>query len=94
MKKRRRLCRNSEKGIFAGVCQGLGDYFGITPWVFRLIFLIPVLPFAPISGWISLGVYILLFLCLPDSRKIKQPDDNVVEVEYEIIDDDEDDNKK
>ena len=32
-----RLYRNSAKGKVAGVCAGLGDYFGINPLIFRCL---------------------------------------------------------
>lgn len=91
-KRKKRLCRNPVRGILAGVCAGLSDYTGIPAWVFRIIFLIPGFPLVPISGWISLFIYIALIFVMPDYRKVKQPDDSVVEeVEYEIIDDEETD---
>ena len=33
------LYRNTEAGIIAGVCAGLGDHFEIDHWVMRLIFI-------------------------------------------------------
>jgi phage shock protein PspC (stress-responsive transcriptional regulator) len=33
-----------QNGIVAGVCGGLGAFFGIGPWWFRLLFLILLVP--------------------------------------------------
>jgi len=33
------LYRNTEEGMIAGVCAGLGDHFEIDHWVMRLIFI-------------------------------------------------------
>ena len=33
------LYRNTEEGIIAGVCSGLGDHFEVDHWVMRLIFI-------------------------------------------------------
>ena len=33
------LYRNTEEGILAGVCSGLGDHFEVDHWVMRLIFI-------------------------------------------------------
>ncbi|MEG0495820.1 MAG: PspC domain-containing protein, partial [Eubacterium sp.] len=93
-KKKNYLCKDKQSGIITGVCQGLGSFFHISPWIIRAIFVIPVLPvpFSFLSGVISVGVYILLSVVLKDKKTIKE-DDNVVEVEYEIIDDEKDDNE-
>ena len=33
-----------QKGILAGVCGGLGEFFGISPFWFRLAFILMLLP--------------------------------------------------
>lgn len=87
---KKHLMRNTEKGIIAGVCAGLGDYFNISPWIFRAIFVLPVLPFVLnfASGVLSIVVYILLAIFMPSKQRLEEGE--VVEVDYEIVDDDED----
>lgn len=79
--------KSKKRAILAGVCAGLGEYCNISPWVFRGIFLLPfVLRFVP--GILSIIVYILLAVVLPGNKRIENQD--VVEVDYEIIDDNSD----
>jgi len=76
--------KSKKRAIVAGVCAGLGEYCNISPWVFRGLFLLPfVLRFVP--GILSIIVYILLAVVLPGTQRIE--DQDVVEVDYEIIDD-------
>lgn len=49
--------------IVAGVCGGLGAFFGINPWIFRLVFLI-LIPLAPPA----LLPYIILWILIPKKR--------------------------
>lgn len=35
----KKLYRATKNRVFLGLCGGLGDFFGINPWAFRLIFL-------------------------------------------------------
>jgi phage shock protein C len=53
-----------QNGIVAGVCGGLGAFFGISPWWFRLLFLILTLP----GGLPGLLPYILLWVIIPPKR--------------------------
>src|SRR3990172_5424086 len=46
------LYRNTEAGLIAGVCAGLGDHFEIDHWVMRLIF---------IGAFLFTGPYVILF---------------------------------
>jgi phage shock protein C len=50
-------------GIIAGVCGGLGEFFGINPWIFRLLFLALI----PAAGSPILP-YLLLWLFIPPRR--------------------------
>ncbi|MEG0378876.1 MAG: hypothetical protein RR614_10410, partial [Eubacterium sp.] len=61
-----------------------------SPWIFRVIFILPVLPvpFSFISGVVSIVIYSVLSVFLKD-KKTAEKEDNVVEVEYEVVDDDE-----
>lgn len=47
--------------MVAGVCGGLGDFFGISPVWFRLGFLIALIP----GGIPGIGLYILMWLIMP-----------------------------
>lgn len=53
-----------QNGIVAGVCGGLGVFFGISPWVFRIIFLILMVP----GGLPGLIPYLLMWLIIPPRR--------------------------
>ena len=50
-----------QNGIIAGVCGGLGEFFGINPLWFRLLFLILLLP----GGLPGLLPYIVLWIIIP-----------------------------
>lgn len=52
----KRLRKSSTDKVFSGVCGGLGDFFGMSPNIFRLIFFF--------TG--ALIPYILLVIFLPD----------------------------
>ena len=53
-----------QNGIVAGVCGGLGAFFGLNPWVFRLAFLILLIP----GGLPGLLPYLLMWLIIPARR--------------------------
>ncbi len=53
-----------QNGIVAGVCGGLGAFFGISPWVFRLAFLILLIP----GGLPGLLPYLVMWLIIPARR--------------------------
>lgn len=46
---RKKLFRDPDDKIIAGVCSGIGNYFGINAWIPRALFLLPFLSF--ISRW-------------------------------------------
>lgn len=50
-----------QNGIIAGVCGGLGAFFGIGAFWFRLLFLILALP----GGWPGVVPYVILWLVIP-----------------------------
>lgn len=58
---RKVLRRSHNNRIIAGVCSGLGDFFGIAPFWFRLAFLIALIP----GGIPGLGAYVLAWLIIP-----------------------------
>jgi phage shock protein PspC (stress-responsive transcriptional regulator) len=46
---RKKLFRDPDEKIIAGVCSGIGNYFGINAWIPRVLFLLPFLSF--IARW-------------------------------------------
>jgi phage shock protein PspC (stress-responsive transcriptional regulator) len=78
---RKKLYRDSDDKIIAGVCSGLAGYFGIKTWIPRVIFLIPLLSF--LFHWNifhihnllhvsfspgALLIYIILWLVVPEAN--------------------------
>ena len=55
------LRRSRSNRIFAGVCGGLGEFFDVSAFWFRLAFLIALIP----GGVPGLLVYIILWLVMP-----------------------------
>ena len=53
-----------QSGIVAGVCGGLGAFFGISPFWFRLLFLILMVP----GGLPGLVPYLVLWFVIPPAR--------------------------
>ena len=50
-----------QSGMFAGVCRGLGAFFGISPNWFRLAFLLMMVP----GGVPGILIYLLMWLIIP-----------------------------
>ncbi len=50
-----------QDGVIAGVCGGLGDFFGIDPLWFRLLFLFLMLP----GGFPGVLTYLILWIIIP-----------------------------
>lgn len=50
-----------QNGIIAGVCGGLGAFFGLSPWIFRILFIILLAP----GGFPGLLPYIILWFIIP-----------------------------
>jgi len=64
MDETKRVLRRSRKHhVLAGVCGGLGEFFGINPFWFRLAFLIALIP----GGVPGLLVYLILWIIIPKS---------------------------
>ena len=57
------LRRSRRNRVIAGVCGGLGEFFGISPTWFRLGFLIALIP----GGVPGLLVYFLMWLIVPSN---------------------------
>jgi phage shock protein C len=58
------LRRSRSDRVVAGVCGGLGDFFGISAFWFRLAFLIALIP----GGIPGLLPYILLWIIIPKAK--------------------------
>ena len=58
---KRELRRSRSNRVIAGVCGGLGEFFGLNPIWFRLAFLIALIP----GGIPGLGAYIILWIIVP-----------------------------
>lgn len=58
---KRTLRRSRRDSVIAGVCGGLGDFFGISTFWFRLAFLIALIP----GGVPGILPYIVLWVVIP-----------------------------
>lgn len=59
----RQLFRSRDRAIIAGVCSGLGNYTALSPWIFRIIFIILIL-----SGGFGLLIYLMLWIIIPEAK--------------------------
>jgi len=55
------LRRSRTNRMIAGVCGGLGEFFGVDPFWFRLGFLIALIP----GGVPGIVAYLILWLVIP-----------------------------
>lgn len=60
MSNNKRLERNLHNKVLGGVCSGLGDYFGIDPAFWRVVFF-----FLFLMGCLGLPIYIILWIVMP-----------------------------
>jgi phage shock protein C len=60
----RKLTRSRTDKMLGGVCGGLGEYFGIDPVIFRIIFAVAFLVYG--TGF---GVYVILWLVMPEATR-------------------------
>ena len=58
---RNNLRRSRQDRVVAGVCGGLGEFFGISTFWFRLAFLIALIP----GGIPGLLPYVVLWIVIP-----------------------------
>lgn len=63
----RRLYRNPDDVIVAGVCSGIAAYFDIDPVIVRLLFV-----FTVIAGGSGILIYIILWLVMPEAKTPSQ----------------------
>ncbi|MEH0108376.1 PspC domain-containing protein [Tersicoccus sp. MR15.9] len=57
--------RRGPHRMLAGVCGGIADRFGVSPWLVRLIFVLSLL--LPGSGIV---VYLIAWVLLPDEQGV------------------------
>ena len=83
-KPRRRLYRDPANGKLAGVCSGLATYLNVDPAIFRILFVVLTLlgglnfRFWPLEPWIHISiplVYIVLWICMPAVKTVRQRDE-------------------
>lgn len=83
-KVRRKLYRDPANGKVAGVCSGLGAYFGVDTTVFRIIFVVLTLAGTGLffrHGWLNTSslfapiVYGILWICMPEAKTVRQRDE-------------------
>jgi phage shock protein C len=65
--------RDKSKGIVAGVCAGLAEYFAVSPLLLRLIFVL-----LAFSGGPAVPAYIILWIILPEKATFGVPHANTV----------------
>ena len=80
---RKKLSRDGDEKFIGGVCSGIGNYFGISAWVPRILFLLPFLSFIfrwghwgfwDFPNFLKVGfspgafiIYIILWLVVPEA---------------------------
>ena len=83
-KVKRKLYRDPSNGKVAGVCAGLGAFFGVDTTVFRIIFVVLTLAgcgFFMRHGWLNTPsmfapiVYAILWICMPQAKTVRQRDE-------------------
>jgi len=65
--------RDKSKGMIAGVCAGLAEYFGVNPALLRLIFVLLALSSGP-----GVAAYIILWVILPEKSTLGAPHEDAV----------------
>jgi len=59
----KRLYRDPDNQMIAGVAAGIANYFGIDPTIMRLLFLLTLIP-----GGTGILIYIILWIVLPEAK--------------------------
>ena len=67
----KRLYRSQKDQVVAGVCGGIGEYFGIDPTFVRLLWIISIFPFR-----IGIALYIIAAIIIP-----KREEDGAIDPE-------------
>lgn len=65
----KRLVRSRRNRLFAGVCAGLGDYFGLDATLIRLGFVV-----ASLLGWFGplLVAYLIMVVVVPEAQQASE----------------------
>lgn len=63
----RRMYRDPDNRIIAGVSSGMAAYWRIDPWIVRVIFIIISLP-----GGLGILIYLILWIVLPEAKTTAQ----------------------
>ena len=83
-KKKKRLYRDLENKKILGVCSGIAKYLDIQVPFVRLLFAVPLVlfffcglyrynnPFGYPYAWYVLGLYLILALCIPAAKTVRQ----------------------
>jgi phage shock protein PspC (stress-responsive transcriptional regulator) len=58
----RKLARSRNDRMVAGVCGGIAEYFGWTPWMVRFVYVLVSILSAAFPGIV---IYLLLWLLVP-----------------------------
>ncbi len=61
----KQLARSADDRWVAGVCGGLGEYFGIDPTLIRIIFVVVTLLFSFVLG--GMVIYAILWILMPEA---------------------------
>lgn len=67
-KPRKRLFRDPDDKVIAGVCSGLGVYLNVDPWVIRGIFLLAFL----FGFGASVLIYVIMWIIVPEAKTVAQ----------------------
>jgi len=62
-RQKKKLTRSVRNQIFLGLCGGLGSYFGVSPYIFRILFIVTLL----LGSW-GMLLYIILSIITPLER--------------------------
>lgn len=62
--KGKKLLRSKKNRVIAGVCGGLGEYFGIDPTLIRLIWILVTL----FSAGAGILAYIISWIIIPETK--------------------------
>ena len=62
----RRIYRDPDNRILGGVCSGMGAYWQIEPWIFRVIFIIFIF------GAVGPIIYLILWIVIPEAKTAAQ----------------------
>lgn len=62
VKTSKRMYRNSDDRVLGGVCSGLGAYFNIDPWIFRVLFIV-----FSVFFFTGVVIYLILWIAIPEA---------------------------